>query len=430
MENRKLFAFANGRLVGSLLDTNDIWSFAYEDDWVNSEGAFPLSPKIPLTVERLVDGSSERPVQWFFDNLLPEEAMREVIAREAKLDTSDAWGLLSYFGRETAGALTLLGEGDDEPAGGRQILTLEELETRIQAMPQQALTAKAPKRMSAAGAQQKLLVIMDGQPPECTLFEPVGSEPSMHLLKPDQRSTNYPHSAINEFFCMQLARKMGLKVPPTHFLRAPSPCYLIDRFDRDSSTQPATRRHTLDATQLLGISRAYKYHEANVESLRRCIELTSTKATTRLTIFQWSVFNVLIGNADAHLKNISFFSTDRGYNLAPFYDMVSTVAYNNITYQASGERWPNCELTIPLGNAKFFNEVTRDEVLVFAEQLGLRRAGAERVLDGFLAGLDDKVLQVREAVNAIAKPNAGEHRLLTGIEVKPLKEMGRKLARA
>jgi serine/threonine-protein kinase HipA len=99
MENRKLFAFANGRLVGSLLDTNDIWSFAYEDDWVNSEGAFPLSPKIPLTVERLVDGSSERPVQWFFDNLLPEEAMREVIAREAKLDTSDAWGLLSYFGK-------------------------------------------------------------------------------------------------------------------------------------------------------------------------------------------------------------------------------------------------------------------------------------------------------------------------------------------
>jgi serine/threonine-protein kinase HipA len=430
MENRKLVALANGRRVGTLFDTNGIWSFAYEEDWVNMDGAYPISPKIPLTVETLIDASSERPVQWFFDNLLPEEAMREVIAREARVDTSDAWGLLSYFGRETAGALTLLGEDDEEPAGGRQPLALEELEARIQAMPEQALTAKAPKRMSAAGAQQKLLVIMEGQPPDCTLFEPVGSEPSMHLLKPDQRTTAYPHSAVNEFFCMQLARKMGLNVPRTYFLRAPSACYLIDRFDRDNSTQPATRLHTLDATQLLGISRTYKYHAANVESLRHCIELTSTKAATRLAIFKWSVFNVLIGNADAHLKNISFFSTNRGYHLAPFYDMVSTVAYNNPTYQPSGEQWPNCELTIPLGHAKFFNDVTRDEVLSFAEQLGLRRAGAERELDGLLIGLDDNVREVGERVKMIVAPTPGEHRLLTGIEVKPLREMGRKLSRA
>src|SRR5476649_667977 len=112
MENRKLVALANGRRVGTLFDTNGIWSFAYEEDWVNMGEAYPISPKIPLTVETLIDASSERPVQWFFDNLLPEEAMREVVAREAKVDTSDAWGLLSYFGRETAGALTLLGEDD------------------------------------------------------------------------------------------------------------------------------------------------------------------------------------------------------------------------------------------------------------------------------------------------------------------------------
>jgi serine/threonine-protein kinase HipA len=427
MENRKLLAFANGRRVGTLLDTNGIWSFAYEEDWVNLDRAFPLSPNIPLTVKPLVDGSSARPVQWFFDNLLPEEAMRTAIAREARVDASDAWGLLSFFGRETAGALTLLGEDDAEPAGGRQFLSLEELEARIQAMPQQALTARSPKRMSAAGAQQKLLLIMVDQSSDRTLFEPVGSEPSMHLLKPDMRSAGYPHSAINEFFCMQLALKMRLNVPPTHFLRAPSACYLIDRFDRDSSTHPAARLHTLDATQLLGFAHTFKYHEANVDSLRRCVELTSTKAATRLALFKWSVFNVLIGNADAHLKNVFFFSTDRGYSLAPFYDMVSTVVYNNVTYQEAGERWPHCELTIPLGTAKTCNDVTRDDILVFAEQLGLKRPGAERELDGFLAGLDDKVREVRDLVNRIAVPNGGEARLLTAIAVKPLREMSKKL---
>ena len=53
-------------------------------------------------------------MQWFFDNLLPEEEMRSALAREAKVDASDAWGLLAYYGRESAGALTLLAEGEQE----------------------------------------------------------------------------------------------------------------------------------------------------------------------------------------------------------------------------------------------------------------------------------------------------------------------------
>jgi hypothetical protein len=110
-------------------------------------------------------------------------------------------------------------------------------------------------------------------------------------------------------------------------------------------------------------------------------------------------------------------------------DQVSGV-YNNPTYQPSGEQWPNCEMTIPLGHAKLFSDVTRDEVLLFAEQLGLRRAGAEHELDRFLIGLDDNVREVRERVEMIVAPTAGEDRLLTGIEVKPLREMGRKLSRA
>ncbi|GAU06989.1 MULTISPECIES: hypothetical protein [Burkholderia cepacia complex] len=38
------------------------------------------------------------------------------LAREAKVDAGDTWGLLAYFGRESAGALTLLAEGEREAA--------------------------------------------------------------------------------------------------------------------------------------------------------------------------------------------------------------------------------------------------------------------------------------------------------------------------
>jgi serine/threonine-protein kinase HipA len=427
MAAKTLVVYANGRHVGALTDENGIWSFGYDDTWTSASDAFPLSPAFPLTNEPVVDGSRERPVQWFFDNLLPEEGMRVALAREAKLDATDAWGLLAWYGRESAGALTLLPEGAREAAGSRIPLSFEQLEARIQAMPQQALTATSPKRMSAAGAQQKLLLILTGQRPRYALFEPEGAEPSMHLLKPDMRVTGYAHSAINEFFCARLARRIGLTVPDTHLLRVPSACYVIDRFDRDSATSPASRIHTLDATQLLNKDKSFKYNNATATSLALCIEKLGAKAAARLAIFRWSVFNVLIGNADAHLKNVSFFSNAKGYQLAPFYDLVSTVVYNTPTYNEHGERWPHCELSMPMGEARHFSELNRANVLAFATELGMRGSGAEIELDKLLVELPRHVARVRAEVNDIAQPNAGEIRLLDAIERLPLAEITRAL---
>lgn len=428
MAARTLVAYANGRRVGVVSDESGIWSFTYDGKWLDSGDAFTLSPAFPLTADPFVDGSSERPVQWFFDNLLPEEDMRTALAREAKVSASDAWGLLAYYGRESAGALTLLAEGEHEANGGLQALSYTDLETRIQAMPQRALTATAPKRMSAAGAQQKLLLTLRGDAPQYTLFEPVGSEPSMHLLKPDMRSTGYPHSAINEFFCMQLAQAMGVRVPSTHFLRVPSACYVIDRFDRETDTEPVRRLHTIDTMQLLNYDRHFKYQNATAQVLRDAIDTTNTRAMARLDIFRWAVFNVLIGNADSHLKNLSFFVSARGYMLAPFYDLVSTVVYHTPTYQPQQQdRWPHCDLTMPVGEARQFAEISRKNMLAFGEALRLAPRGAEKLLDEMLADVETKVANTRRAVDAIARPNAGEVRLLDSIMAMPLAEMSRAL---
>lgn len=72
-----------------------------------------MSPTFGLRVETCIDTSTDRPIQRFFDNLLPDERRRMALAREAK---SDAWSLLAYFGRESAGALPLLAEGEREAA--------------------------------------------------------------------------------------------------------------------------------------------------------------------------------------------------------------------------------------------------------------------------------------------------------------------------
>jgi serine/threonine-protein kinase HipA len=43
------------------------------------------------------------------------------------------------------------------------------------------------------------------------------------------------------------------------------------------------------------------------------------------------VFNFLVGNADAHAKNISLIHQDDGVRLAPLYDVVSTAAYPELS---------------------------------------------------------------------------------------------------
>ncbi|HKT72278.1 MAG TPA: HipA N-terminal domain-containing protein [Steroidobacteraceae bacterium] len=199
---RKLIVYLNGRAVGTLAEGNDLWTFQYDREWAGLSDSFDLSPALPRLQLLHEDGGSQRPVQWYFDNLLPEEQMREAISKEAKIHGDDAFALLEYLGAESAGSLVLLPPGQDinEP-GGLRPLSDDDLAQRIRNLPRVTLGSGSPKRMSLAGAENKLLVVYrDG-----ALFEPMGSEPSTHILKPNHVSDDYPASVINEYFVMSLA---------------------------------------------------------------------------------------------------------------------------------------------------------------------------------------------------------------------------------
>ncbi len=108
MNGRSLRASINQHEVGSLQEVSGLWSFQYAAAWLSNPKAFALSPYLPLSAQPLLDGASRRPVQWYFDNLLPEEDQRILLAKDARLDAADAFGLLAWYGAESAGSLTLL----------------------------------------------------------------------------------------------------------------------------------------------------------------------------------------------------------------------------------------------------------------------------------------------------------------------------------
>ena len=69
---RELKTYVDHQFVGTLREDNNLWVFEYDPAWSAHPQGFDLSPALPRDVAEHRDGGSVRPVQWYFDNLLPE----------------------------------------------------------------------------------------------------------------------------------------------------------------------------------------------------------------------------------------------------------------------------------------------------------------------------------------------------------------------
>lgn len=419
---RTLNAYLNDQRVGTLSEGNDLWRFEYDPAWVKAPGSFDLTPSLGLATQLHQDGATQRPVQWYFDNLLPEEALREALIKDAGLKGDDAFALLQYLGAESAGSLVLLPPSSDaKPRGQLKPLLDDALSQRIRNLPRQSLSSGAPKQMSVAGAQHKLLVVLrDGK-----LYEPVGCEPSTHILKPDHLSDDYPSSVINEYAMLRLAAELGLGAPAVHRMYVPEPVYIIERFDRYQDERGNTqRRHVIDACQLLGKSRNFKNTSASLQTMAACIDQCRNRAIARQRLYRWLIFNVLTGNDDNHLKNISFMVSHEGIEVSPPYDMLCTAVYRTIAFADERATWPAVDMMIALPGATKFGQVTREAMLLAGEALGLNRKISERELDRMASALPSAFAAVRGEIEAqnLAYPApvkrflGGELRLLLAIE--------------
>lgn len=436
MSERSLQAYINGRRAGALRDTNGVWSFAYDATWVDAWDAYPLSPALPLGPEPIVDSSSARPVQWYFDNLLPEEAARTLLAKDASVDVADAFGLLAYYGAESAGSLTLVTEAPEASTGATHPLSDAQLQERIEALPRISLASRAAKRMSLAGAQHKLAVIYrNGE-----LLEPVGQTPSTHILKPDHTDPDYPHTVINEYFTMRLCRALKLPVPGVSRRYVPAPVYVVERFDREGASTPegVSRLHLIDACQALNLDRQFKYAEGSIERLAELASRCTAPATARLRIYSWLVFNLLTGNSDAHLKNLSFLVTRRGIELAPYYDLLAAGVYETRSF--GKDTWPATQLAWPLCGRHSFNALSRPTVLDAGRELGLSQEVAVRLLSAqvdrieqaarsLLAEIETENAQLLKARPDLAITFAGELRCLRAVREVVIRDMTSRIGR-
>jgi serine/threonine-protein kinase HipA len=162
-----------------------------------------------------------------------------------------------------------------------------------------------------------------------------------------------------------------------------------------------------------------------VENLGRCIDLCENRARSRQNILTWVLFNLLTGNADAHLKNLSFRMNPGGIELAPFYDLVSTESYS--AEHGSNPRWPDRALSMEIGEAKTFAAVTRKDFFAFADRLGVNPCAATRLIDQYIATIGqaaDELIREFETINVPSKVvRAGQLRVLRSIRFTIIRDM-------
>lgn len=422
-DSRKLLVYVGNELMGIVCDIDGFWSFEYESKWLNTAMAFPLCPDIPLEEGEQLDTGTKRPVQRFFDNLLPEENARILLAREIDIpDPEDSFLLLAHSGQESAGALTLLKEDVNFPSVGGVELSDAELSLRIKNLPKAPLNNRKASRMSLAGAQHKMLVIFEGN----KLFEPEPGTPSTHILKPDHSTPlDYWQTTRNEWFVMKLAKKMGLDVPDVKLFYVPEPVYLIKRFDRIGDYPNQERRHIVDACQLLGYGRGAKYSSSKMETYANLLKEVRPPAIAALKLYQWVIFNLVVGNGDAHLKNISFYQLGNYAQLAPFYDLLSTVIY-----VPEGTSPLEEKVSVPINGKLRFCDVRKEDILAFADSFGIPKKLALRTLTAMLSNIEHEASTLYTEVGSLAvcDARAGEMRMLRQIEHLVVKEMVNQLS--
>ncbi len=326
-----LNVFFEQTLVGRLtLDEKRFFSFQYSGDWLDASHSFPLSLSLPMQ-EAVFPDDKAKP---FFANLLPESAVREFVARRLGISEKNDFMLLRYIGGECAGAINILAESMVPESCAHysyRPLTGEQLSDLIKAIPTRPLLAgEEGVRMSLAGAQEKLVLLFK----KSRFYVPLNGAPGNFILKPGM--LHFPSSIENECFCMMLADDLDLPVPSVKILTEnDQKVLLIRRYDRVLENDSVRRLHQEDFCQAMGLSHELKYQADGGPGLEACFSLVRANSVNPIKdlqhLLRWVFFNYLIGNMDAHAKNLSFLYDSRQIRLAPFYDMLCTNVYENLT---------------------------------------------------------------------------------------------------
>ena len=350
MADRQAIVTYKGEIAGTLREQGRDTQFVYQDGWrLDIACALPAGVRDHYWRDGLIP---------FFEHLGPEGWLRGRQARAGGTAAQDDFGLLLRYGADCIGAVG--------------VVPFDDAQAPIHPNPELIDEAAAVPGKTLSGVQKKLLAwCEDG------VFLPCLEEadPATHIAKFNR--PDLPTLVQNEDMSLRLAREVlgddrVTKATKGVLKGIEGIALLVERFDR----REGRRLRLEDFAQILGKPRGRqfdgKYH-SSYEEAAEVIERHSARGRIDLArYFELVVFNLVIGNADAHLKNFSLLEFDEGLRLSPAYDLVNTLIYPEY------ERHAALEIG---GQKRSFDSLDRALIARFGADIGLPDKAVHQTLE-------------------------------------------------
>ena len=330
--------YLRGKLTGFLESSRNGITFRY-----SSSNVLALSVYLPVREEPY----NARSCIPFFSNLLPDEWEREKLAQNVGVRAAQTLPLVSAVAGDTAGAVSVLPEGGEYREDGIYKEVPEEMTAdRIGRKDEESLLYWGQDtRSTIAGAQSKMCFYYE----KGKWFIPKGNSPTNTIVKPSEELS------LNEYVVTRLASLCSIQVHDVFLHEFEGRRALVaHRYDRVGMR----RIHQEDMCQALGILPENKYEEDGGPGIRNTAEVirkfSSAPGEDMRRFAEIIVFNYIVGNCDSHGKNYSLLHLDDGgVRLAPFYDLLSTTVYEDISRS----------LSMRIGQRRRIDDVLREDLL-------------------------------------------------------------------
>lgn len=430
----ELVIWANGLRVGYWrTPARSAMEFEYDGEWVAADAARPLSLSLPVTLDRVA--LRGRPVEAYFDNLLPDsDSIRKRLQSKFQTVSTQAFDLLAAIGRDCVGAVQLL-PPDETPADPRKI----EAEPLSDAALAQALAGVVSPvaihldqdafRISIAGAQEKTAFLQH----KGKWCRPLGATPTTHIFKLPlglvgpgligNARADMTTSVENEWLCSRILAAYDIPVATCAMEQFRDfKVLVVERFDRvlHSSGKYWLRLMQEDICQATATPSYHKYEAEGgpgLADIARILQGSTRRDEDLGNLFKAQLLFWMLAATDGHAKNFSIRILQGGrYHLTPLYDVLS--AWPIIGRGGSQLPFAKAKLAMALRSTRthyrikdiqrrhftrfavqtgigpqaesMINDVlARTPRVIDSVQHGLPRAFPQRVLDPILRGLED-----------------------------------------
>ena len=356
----------------------------------------PIQEKqhVSLTMTKKgMDGYSSGSLHPIFSQNLPEGFNRRFIAEKlARYAKVNDMYLLALQGNQGIGMLSYKSELNLPEAESLSLGEILSYDSKEPLFPQ--LLEKYYLRNSLAGMQPKVSV------PNAITTQTDRTIQQRDLIVKSFDS-EFPLLTVNEFVCMEAARKCGLE-PPKTYLSENLETYVVERFDK---TDDGIRLGYEDFTTLMKKPNDpdAKY-TGSYEALLNATYLYTGSSIEVERMYKYIVFNCLIGNGDAHLKNFALqYSSDmKNIFVSPPFDITHTLIYKTIDNKMAlklngGKEFPNTSDLIKLAqndqikirNPKEIIESLSENIIEY-----LKSSNEVQLFDGLRASIESSISNI------------------------------------